>query len=158
MISAGMTPSHAAVEEPPDSSLPSRSPGLLALGKYWGLDSLLKPPANLAPLPPDVHSHPAGSSSQAQQYQRDEEEEQAMQQYIQRVLQRQEQIMTYGTEEDPGYLYFVDVSRDDALRVSTGGTVTVCVCVYPLLLVHYCICDCMCVCVCTPPIGSLLYL
>ena len=91
--------------------LPSRSPGILALAKYWSLDSLLTlKESTLSPVPSMYQMN--------HKFTKDADEENAIQEHIKLLLKQQDEIQVRGIEDDAGLKYFVDVSRDEALRVS----------------------------------------
>ena len=97
------------------------TPGLLALSKYWGKETLfLQSPTLAPPSPPParpVAVKKSGESS-GSGVSPEDEEEMLLQQHILNVqihILQQEALLRV---EDAGYQYFVDICREDALHVS----------------------------------------
>lgn len=108
------------------------SAGMLALAKYWGLDTLVPQLTDLSlPPPPPAPPVERKTKSAGQLPGPDDEDEALLQQHIMNIqmhiLQQEEKL-----QEDPGYAYFVDVCRDDALQVSAPPDL-------PIAIVHTCI-------------------
>lgn len=110
----------------------NHSPGMIALSKYWGMDTLISQLPDLTlpppPLPPSpTHcirqsgatpsSFSSSLSPSTPSVTNNDDDEVLLQQHIMNVqmhiLQQEEKLV-----EDPGYQYFVDVCRDDCLHVS----------------------------------------
>ena len=94
----------------------SYSPGMLALSKYWGMDTLIPQLPDLA-LPPPPPAPPKCGAQQSGMRSAEDEDEALLQQHIMNIqmhILKQEEKMV----EDEGFQYFVDVCRDDCLHVS----------------------------------------